>query len=401
MSLADDQAFESFVRAYGTTLIRLAGALTGDPDVGEEVVQSALERLFVRWRRVDDPLAYARQVVVNLCKDRGRGAVRRERAGLPFAEIAAPDVIGMHDDRDQLVRAVRALPYRQRAVRATRHQPIWRSGHAWADCAGPKPAACAAGCPRRELPAPRSAWPRPWRSGRQAAVPPPSRPGPAFVTLVKAADVSGSLAAQSGTTVVRITHDGHPWTAATIRWNGHDLSVSRDVSGRRGFEFRVVDGNYYDTNPVTGHWHALGSAEGFDPRTGTTPREYLATVKQDAGGATLHRIVGAMTGLSTRHLADGSAVYSGSVPAGAIAREQGYKEGQSIRVLPFGYVAHDEAADPAAPLAVRLTVGADGIIRLIAVHWGSSFSAWDYTVAYSGLGHTPAPAAPENATPRR
>lgn len=105
-----------------------------------------------------------------------------------------------------------------------------------------------------------------------------------------------------------------------------------------------------------------------------------------------------MTGQTTRHLADGTTVYSGTVPAGVIARTQGHKEGQSIRVLPFGYVAHDEAAGPAAPLAVRLTVGADGVIRLIGVHWGNNSSAWDYTVAYSGLGHTPAPVAPENAT---
>jgi len=55
-------------------------------------------------------------VVVNLCRDRGRGAAWRERVGLPFADHAAPDVIGLRDDRDQLVRAVRALPYRQRAV---------------------------------------------------------------------------------------------------------------------------------------------------------------------------------------------------------------------------------------------------------------------------------------------
>jgi hypothetical protein len=104
-----------------------------------------------------------------------------------------------------------------------------------------------------------------------------------------------------------------------------------------------------------------------------------------------------MTGQTTEHLADGATVYSGTVPAGVIARTQGYKEGQSIRVLPFGYVAHDEAADPAAPLAVQLTVGADGVIRLIRVDWGGSSSAWDYTVAYSALGHTPAPVVPENA----
>jgi RNA polymerase sigma-70 factor (sigma-E family) len=116
VSPADDEAFEAFVRAYGTTLVRLAGALTGNPHVSEEVVQSALERVFLRWRRLDDPLAYSRQVVVNLCRDRGRGAGRRERVGLPSTDSAAPDVIGASDDRDQLVRAVRALPYRQRAV---------------------------------------------------------------------------------------------------------------------------------------------------------------------------------------------------------------------------------------------------------------------------------------------
>jgi RNA polymerase sigma-70 factor (sigma-E family) len=116
VSPADDEAFEAFVRAHGTTLVRLAGALTGDPHVSEEVVQSALERVFLRWPRLDDPLAYSRQVVVNLCRDRGRGAGRWERVGLPRIDWAAPDVIGLRDDRDQLVRAVRALPYRQRAV---------------------------------------------------------------------------------------------------------------------------------------------------------------------------------------------------------------------------------------------------------------------------------------------
>lgn len=116
VSLAVDEAFEAFVREHGTALVRLAGALTGNPHVSEEAAQSALERVYVRWRRLDDPLAYARQVVVNLCRDRGRGAIRRERVGLPFADSPAPDVIGLLDDRDRLVRVVRALPYLQRAV---------------------------------------------------------------------------------------------------------------------------------------------------------------------------------------------------------------------------------------------------------------------------------------------
>jgi hypothetical protein len=58
------------------------------------------------------------------------------------------------------------------------------------------------------------------------------------------------------------------------------------------------------------------------------------------------------------------------VPISVAGAESGFKEGHPIRVLPFGYVAHDEAADPAAPLDVDVTVGADGVVREIAVTWG-------------------------------
>ena len=92
---------------------------------------------------------------------------------------------------------------------------------------------------------------------------------------------------------------------------------------------------------------------------------------------------------------DGSVVYSGTVASGLIARETGFKEGQAIRVLPFGYVAHDEAANAQAPLDVAVTVGPEGVLRTIAVSWGT----WTYTVSYSGLGSTPAPRAPKNARP--
>jgi hypothetical protein len=83
-----------------------------------------------------------------------------------------------------------------------------------------------------------------------------------------------------------------------------------------------------------------------------------------------------------------------------IARERGFKEGQPVRLLPFGYVAYDQAANPASRLETQLTVGADGIIRQISVRWGTMGSAWTYTVAYSSLGHTPAPVAPPNPLTR-
>jgi hypothetical protein len=62
-----------------------------------------------------------------------------------------------------------------------------------------------------------------------------------------------------------------------------------------------------------------------------------------------------------------------------------------------GYVAHDAAADPASLLDTTVAVDSGGVIREIAVTWGT----WTYTVTYSGLGSTAAPTAPENATPLR
>ena len=64
-------------------------------------------------------------------------------------------------------------------------------------------------------------------------------------------------------------------------------------------------------------------------------------------------------------------------------------------------MAHDEAANPAAPLDAALTVGTDGIFREIAVTWGTGASQWVYKVTYNGLGTTPAPTAPANAEPLR
>jgi hypothetical protein len=105
--------------------------------------------------------------------------------------------------------------------------------------------------------------------------------------------------------------------------------------------------------------------------------------------------VATASGLRTADRSDGSKVYRGDVAAGIIAPETGFKEGQSIRVLPFGYVAHGEAARADALLQTAVTVGPDHIFRQIEVTWGT----WRYTVRYGGLGTTPAPVAPANAVP--
>ena len=210
----------------------------------------------------------------------------------------------------------------------------------------------------------------------------------------KAATVTTSAAERSGTAAVRITHDGELWAGSTIRWHDGDLSVSRDAPdrrGRAGAHLLLVGGTLYGVEE--GHWVIFGDPGSIDPGSGTTPDEYVAAVREDVGGMTLRRIAGRVTGLTVSRPGNGSTVYQGKIAAGVIARETGFKEGEAIRVLPFGYVAHDEAANASALLDVAVTVGADGVARQISVSWGT----WDYTVTYGSLGSAPALKAPKNA----
>jgi hypothetical protein len=153
----------------------------------------------------------------------------------------------------------------------------------------------------------------------------------------------------------------------------------------------------YGHDPAHEGWVEVGPVSSIDPGSGTTPTEQLDAIREDVGGTTLRRITSGMSGLTATRLADGSTVYSGTFRAGLLARETGFKEGQAIRVFPFGYVAHGAAANPRSRLDTAVTVGSDGVIREIAVAWGT----WTYTVAYSELGSTPALAAPADATSLR
>jgi hypothetical protein len=212
----------------------------------------------------------------------------------------------------------------------------------------------------------------------------------------RAATITAASAELSGTAVVRMSHDGKPWAGSTIRWNGDDISVKSDIpdrNGRPGSALLVVDGVVYGVED--GRWLEMGSPDNIDPGSGTTPTETVAAVREDVGGATFRRITNGMTGLTTRSLADGSTAYSGKVLAGLIARETGFKEGQVIRVLPFGNVANGRAANAAAPLDTTVTVAPDGIVRELAVKW----ETWTYAVAYSRLGEGAAVRAPASALP--
>lgn len=128
METADGDAFERFVASAGDRLTRNAYLLSGgDPAAAEDLLQGALEGTYRHWSRIcraGTPEAYVRRAMVNAAINRGRRRrFREEPLGSANADGPADlsDPIASVGDRDQIVRALRELPARQRAVVVLRY----------------------------------------------------------------------------------------------------------------------------------------------------------------------------------------------------------------------------------------------------------------------------------------
>jgi RNA polymerase sigma-70 factor (sigma-E family) len=104
---------------HAVSLIRLAYLMLGDRPAAEDAVQDAFCGLYRNWGRLDDPgraLGYVRTAVLN----GSRSALRRRTAGRKLAvthhppEPSAEASALSREEREEVMRAVRALPGRQR-----------------------------------------------------------------------------------------------------------------------------------------------------------------------------------------------------------------------------------------------------------------------------------------------
>lgn len=114
-----DQDFDAYVVASGPRLKRLAYLLTGDLDSAEDLLQTAYAKALPRWSRIrtyDQPEAYMRRVLVNGRTSLWRRTRGREVLTDRVPDRPAPDGATGHAEADDLRRALRALPDRQRAA---------------------------------------------------------------------------------------------------------------------------------------------------------------------------------------------------------------------------------------------------------------------------------------------
>jgi RNA polymerase sigma-70 factor (sigma-E family) len=112
-----------FLAERADHLLRTAVLLAGGREAGEDLLQTAVERLLQRWSRFDgDPEGYLRRTLCNLAIDGKRRAGRwRQKERLLRVDVRQVDPASDVDLRDALVRLLLRLPARQRAALVLRY----------------------------------------------------------------------------------------------------------------------------------------------------------------------------------------------------------------------------------------------------------------------------------------
>jgi RNA polymerase sigma-70 factor (sigma-E family) len=116
------EGLDVLVAERGSTLLGTAVLLAGSRAAGEDLLQSALERLVRHWSRVrGDKEAYLRRTMYHLAVDHWRSRRRRPEVLAEVEPPGQPDGTDAVHLRHALVQVLAALPPRQRAVLVLRY----------------------------------------------------------------------------------------------------------------------------------------------------------------------------------------------------------------------------------------------------------------------------------------
>jgi len=119
-----DADFSAFVAARSSALMRTAHLLAGDRQHGEDLLQQALTKVYLSWRKIRDPQAaeaYARRTLVTTAVSWHRRRWHGERPAGALPEQLIVDGTPGIDERLRVWNAICALPARQRAVVVLRY----------------------------------------------------------------------------------------------------------------------------------------------------------------------------------------------------------------------------------------------------------------------------------------
>jgi RNA polymerase sigma-70 factor (sigma-E family) len=125
VSSSRDEQFRAYVASSRGQLVRIATFLaSGDRFAAEDLVQTALMRLYVAWPRVRPETidAYTRKALLNaLIDSRRRAFARHERAHAELPEVVATEAPATDPAETAVFAALAELPPRMRAAVVLRH----------------------------------------------------------------------------------------------------------------------------------------------------------------------------------------------------------------------------------------------------------------------------------------
>jgi RNA polymerase sigma-70 factor (sigma-E family) len=119
-------SFDEFLAVNADGLLRTAYLIVWDEKEAEDLVQETFLQVARRWRRIsamEQPLAYARRVLVNLAvgQRQQRSRRRSELAGAPPDFSVDISTLETYAEREELLNGLKQLPPRQRAVVVLRY----------------------------------------------------------------------------------------------------------------------------------------------------------------------------------------------------------------------------------------------------------------------------------------
>lgn len=106
--------FEGLFANHHERLYRAMYLIVGNTQEAEELMQDAFIQVLERWDRIDDPAAYLYRSALNATNSRFRRLKLSAKRTLTLDE--PEDAFALADLRDEMVRALRSLPTRQRAA---------------------------------------------------------------------------------------------------------------------------------------------------------------------------------------------------------------------------------------------------------------------------------------------
>ncbi|MCW2944567.1 MAG: sig38 [Actinoallomurus sp.] len=122
--MGEPAGFSEYVAGQRNALVRVAYLLTGDGNAAEDLVQTALVRVWPRWSKVvqgHNADAYVRKTLMSVFLNSRRRRWRGELAAEALEYADPSDPYAGLDEADRMMRYLRLLPRRQRAVIVLRY----------------------------------------------------------------------------------------------------------------------------------------------------------------------------------------------------------------------------------------------------------------------------------------